>query len=105
MLGSDCRLVLDVGFGHPLGVADGFEVPFRGGRYFVLTRPTNPAPALASLSEAERAVARAVAEGLGNAEIARARGVSTRTVANQVASIFRKLGVKSRLELVAVLGA
>jgi DNA-binding CsgD family transcriptional regulator len=29
------------------------------------------------------------------------RGVSPRTVANQIASVFRKLGVHSRLELQA----
>jgi DNA-binding CsgD family transcriptional regulator len=39
-------------------------------------------------------------EGLSNEEIATERGVSARTVANQVASVFRKLGVSSRGELV-----
>ncbi|HEY1953967.1 MAG TPA: helix-turn-helix transcriptional regulator, partial [Polyangiaceae bacterium] len=52
-----------------------------------------------SLTRAERAVARRVARGESNAEIARARGSSPRTVANQVAQIFRKLGVASRAEL------
>jgi DNA-binding NarL/FixJ family response regulator len=39
--------------------------------------------------------------GLSNAEIARSRGRSPRTVANQVAKIFEKLGVSSRSELYA----
>ncbi|MCK6537711.1 MAG: helix-turn-helix transcriptional regulator [Polyangiaceae bacterium] len=52
-----------------------------------------------TLSAAEREVALLVAHGLSNAEIARARGVSPNTVANQIASLFRKLGVGSRLEL------
>ena len=37
--------------------------------------------------------------GLGNAEIGAKRGVASRTVANQLASIYQKLGVRSRLEL------
>ena len=56
-----------------------------------------------SLSEAERAVARAVIEGHSNAEIAALRRTSTRTVANQVASVLKKMCVRSRGELVASL--
>jgi DNA-binding CsgD family transcriptional regulator len=36
---------------------------------------------------------------LSNSEIGRRRGTSGRTVANQMATIFRKLGVSSRAEL------
>lgn len=39
--------------------------------------------------------------GESNDDIARRRGTSPRTVANQIASIFRKHGVGSRAELVA----
>jgi len=57
--------------------------------------------ALGSLTRAEREVAFLIVDGLGNAEIgARRGGCSGRTVANQVAAIFDKLGVGSRLELV-----
>lgn len=49
-------------------------------------------------------VAIALLEGLSNPEIATARQTSVRTVANQVASLFRKLGVRSRPEAVAALG-
>jgi DNA-binding CsgD family transcriptional regulator len=52
------------------------------------------------LTPAESEVIVHVLAGRTNAEIAAARGTSTRTVANQVASLFRKLGVASRLELV-----
>lgn len=52
------------------------------------------------LSAAEREVARAALEGLSNGEIAAARGTSVRTVANQLQSIFRKLGVSGRTELI-----
>ncbi|MDX2019895.1 MAG: helix-turn-helix transcriptional regulator [Deltaproteobacteria bacterium] len=55
------------------------------------------------LTDAERAVAGLIAEGLSNAEIATARGTSTRTIANQVANILAKLSVDSRVDLVAQL--
>ena len=57
---------------------------------------------LAPLSQAEVAVAELLLEGKSNADIARARGTSVRTVANQVANIFRKLDVASRSELYAL---
>jgi DNA-binding NarL/FixJ family response regulator len=41
------------------------------------------------------------AAGLSNAAIARARGRSPRTIANQLQSIYRKLGVASRAEMTA----
>jgi DNA-binding NarL/FixJ family response regulator len=53
------------------------------------------------LTPAERAVATRLLEGASNAEIARERGTSERTVVNQVAKIFRKAGVTSRVELAA----
>jgi DNA-binding CsgD family transcriptional regulator len=52
-----------------------------------------------SLTQAEREVAESVVRGLANAEIARARGTSVRTVANQMRTLFEKLGVGSRGEL------
>ncbi len=64
----------------------GFPVPAGSGR--------------AALTAAEADVVAYVLAGRSNAEIAAARGTSTRTVANQIASLFRKLGVTSRLELV-----
>ena len=57
------------------------------------------------LTRAEEEVARAAIGGLSNAEIATMRGRSERTIANQLASIFRKLGVTSRAELAAVLAS
>lgn len=55
------------------------------------------------LTPAERHVVIMLLEGLSNDEIARARGTRLRTVANQVAAIFDKLGVSSRGELAAKL--
>ncbi len=79
------------------------EVDLGGDSYVVLSYPT---PALgaagrARLSGAERDVLAHLLEGLTNAEIARRRGTATRTVANQVASILRKLRLGSRAELAA----
>ena len=56
----------------------------------------------ASLTAAEADVARSMVAGLSNDEIASKRRTSCRTVANQAASVFRKLHVGSRRELAAV---
>src|SRR5262245_4963526 len=57
----------------------------------------------ATLREAECAIVEAVLAGARNAEIARRRGTSARTVAHQIAAAFKKLGVGSRAELAAQL--
>lgn len=54
-----------------------------------------------ALTAAERDVLALVLAGESNRSIAALRSVSYRTVANQVASIFRKLGVGSRRGLLA----
>lgn len=57
----------------------------------------------ASLTAAERAIVRLVIAGCSNKEIAAQRGVSVKTVANQLAAIYDKLGVCSRFELASLL--
>jgi DNA-binding NarL/FixJ family response regulator len=52
------------------------------------------------LTKAEREVGQGIVDGLSNAEIARRRRVSMRTIANQVASLFRRLHVSSRADFV-----
>lgn len=58
----------------------------------------------AALSErlpgAELAVIRSLVEGLCYREIARRRGTSTRTIANQISAVFRRLRVSGRNDLV-----
>ena len=54
----------------------------------------------ARLSSAELAVVRQLVQGQSHAQISRVRGTSTRTVANQLSTAFRKLGVSGRGELV-----
>lgn len=70
-------------------------------RYLLLSFPTVGSTG-DRLTEAEQQVALAALAGLSNAEIGRLRGSSPRTVANQLATIFRKLGVSSRAELAAL---
>jgi DNA-binding NarL/FixJ family response regulator len=53
------------------------------------------------LTEAEREILDGLVAGEDNQDLARLRGTSQRTVANQIGSIFRKLGVSSRIELLA----
>ncbi len=55
--------------------------------------------ALAALSTREHQVAQAVARGGTNKEIARAMGITERTVKAHLSAIFEKLGVRDRLQL------
>lgn len=89
----------------PAGLQHG-RLAVGGEEYLVLAFPIAPSHAEDdcnhfTLTLAERAVAAAAAAGRSNQAIAAERGVSARTVANQLASIYRKLGVASRAELAA----
>ena len=77
------------------------ELVWGGERVRVISVPART-PAWALLSVAERAVAEGVLRGLTNAEIARERGCTVRTIANQVRAVFAKLGCSSRAELAAL---
>lgn len=55
-----------------------------------------------NLTERERAVAEAAAQGLSNKEICLRLGTSLPTVKSQLAAAFRKLSVRGRAELVAL---
>lgn len=70
------------------------------GEFRVIRLPRLASRLPKSLSEAERAVAGWLTDGLSNREIADARKVSERTVANQIRSIFYKIGVGRRADLV-----
>lgn len=52
------------------------------------------------LSEREREVVSAVLAGLANKDVARRLGITERTVKAHLGSVFRKLGVRDRLQLV-----
>ncbi|GKW49790.1 response regulator transcription factor [Halomonas sp. NCCP-2165] len=55
---------------------------------------------LERLTERERAVALAVADGQSNKEVARRLAISDRTVKSHLSAIFRKLEVRDRMQLV-----
>jgi DNA-binding CsgD family transcriptional regulator len=65
--------------------------------------PRPDADLAAWLAPAEHAVIHLLIEGMTYAEIGRARRTSVRTVANQIASGFRRLDVSGRAELLCLL--
>ena len=74
-----------------------------GEEYAVLILPSdNAEPMAQSLTPAERAVTQLVLEGYSNTEIAALRRASGRTIANQLQSAYRKLGIGSRHELASL---
>jgi DNA-binding CsgD family transcriptional regulator len=56
------------------------------------------------LTAAELEVTEGMIQGLSPRQLSRQRGVSERTVSNQLAQIYRKLGVSSKHELLALVG-
>lgn len=80
---------------------EAFLLEAGGAEFAVLEWPARRPVLPATLTPAERAVAALAIAGLANREIARRRGVAARTVANQLAAVFQKLGVGSRSELTA----
>jgi DNA-binding CsgD family transcriptional regulator len=63
------------------------------------TRATTPAHAWTSLTATERAVAEHVAQGLTNAEVAARLFLSPHTIDYHLRQVFRKLELRSRVEL------
>lgn len=74
-----------------------------GEELLVLSYPLRRPAAFASLSPAELAAVEAVLLGHSQREIAARRRVAPRTIANQLASAYRKLGVRSAAELALLL--
>ena len=71
-----------------------------------VVRVERPSPAvLEGLSECEQSIVELRLERRSNAEIARARNRSDNTVANQISTIRRKLGVPSRSGVLSLLAA
>jgi DNA-binding NarL/FixJ family response regulator len=78
-------------------------VSLGGTPLFALRIPLRQLPAVGRLTDAERDVLLRLVRGGSHGSIARVRGVSVRTLSNQVGSIFEKLGVHSRAELARLL--
>jgi DNA-binding NarL/FixJ family response regulator len=95
----DCRVAE---FSIPL--AEGAQTDAQAFRLYKVVSVARPDLEIGSaLSGAEYAVARLLVEGKSYAEMALLRGTSVRTVANQVASVFQKVGVSGRSEFLSAL--
>lgn len=70
-----------------------------GEELVVVSVPSLSSNVPAGLTIAEKSVLDLLLQGCSNPQIARQRGTSVRTVANQAAAIFRKLGVQRRAQL------
>jgi DNA-binding NarL/FixJ family response regulator len=73
-----------------------------GSEVVVVRAPVADRHHLSDLTEAEQNVLERLLAGETNAQIAAARGTTTGTVCNQVASVFKKIGARSRSELAAM---
>ncbi len=88
---------------------DGHTFTIGSAEFLVLSFPLRPASSSGTaigtgkLTEAEHAIMGHLIAGLSNDKIARSRGTSARTIANQITAIYRKMGVRSRRELAALI--
>jgi DNA-binding NarL/FixJ family response regulator len=88
----------------PVLLSDAPELEAQASRSYKVVSVARPDLDIGSaLSGAEYAVARLLVEGKSYAEMALLRGTSVRTVANQVASVFQKIGVSGRSEFLSAL--
>lgn len=69
--------------------------------YVIVSLPVSAGQWQRDLTDAELDIALWILQGESNKRIAARRGTSVRTVANQIAGIYQKLGVTSRAELAA----
>lgn len=90
---TDCELPMPAGT----------YVEFLGPDLALLAIPVAAPRLPPCLTPAEQAIARLLCEGASNDEVARRRGVSRKTIGNQLEAIYRKLNVASRAELVRAL--
>ncbi|HET9956184.1 MAG TPA: helix-turn-helix transcriptional regulator [Polyangiaceae bacterium] len=83
----------------PLGRGQKSLLSHSGRTYQVISMARPEAWLVNELSPAEFAVTRLLVEGHSHAEMAALRHTSVRTIANQLAAAFHKLGVSGRCEL------
>lgn len=70
-----------------------------------MRQPHHESEGVVKLTPAEAAVVAQVVRGLTNRQIARVLRKSEPTVKNQLGSVYRKLGLKRRLQLIAMFHA
>lgn len=96
-------LTLARSVGGAVGVTvDRGALPVLGQPLVVLREANTPPPELATLTKREREVARLVAKGFRNREIAELLSISLGTVKDHVHRILAKSGLGSRAEVAAV---
>ena len=78
------------------------NLELEGESLVVLSYPIGKSATFEPLTPAEQEILVHVAASCSNEYIAARRRTSARTVANQIAAMFRKLGVGSRRELLAI---
>ena len=71
-----------------------------GAAYIVLSYSLRAGAPFAGLTPSELGVVEAVLEGRSSREVAAQRRVSTRTIANQLAAVYGKLGVSGAAALI-----
>jgi DNA-binding NarL/FixJ family response regulator len=101
LLTTSADLVLLFG-GWPRGI-EARRQGARGREWLEVTYPVHGWPLPACLTPAERRVVAALVAGCPCATIAAQGQIAARTVANQLASAYRKLGVGSSVELFVAL--
>ena len=74
----------------------------RGEEFIVCSFPLVRPSCFAELTAAELAVTECVLEGSSTRKIAKQLALSERTVGNHLAHVYRKLGISSRQELLAL---
>jgi DNA-binding NarL/FixJ family response regulator len=77
------------------------SLPWNGAEYRVVSAERPAVPAVGRLSPAESHIVDLLIDRLSNAEIAKIRRTSTRTVANQLARVQVKLRARGRVELLS----
>jgi DNA-binding NarL/FixJ family response regulator len=82
--------------GVPISSVCGTETIIAGTRSVLVRASFDEHPAWASLSASQHEIVALLLSGCEREEIARRRGTSERTIANQVAGLFRKLGVSGK---------
>lgn len=86
-----------------VGEAPSVEQPVPAGRRHLAAVPDEPEEEpVPTLSPRQREVMGLVSRGERNAEIAKALGVSEKTIKNHINRIFRLLGARSRVEAVLI---
>jgi DNA-binding NarL/FixJ family response regulator len=86
--------------GCPGASAPSMIVPSNPDGAFMVRVPRADLSMLGLLSPAEHCIVSLLFEGHSYADIARRRGTSSRTIANQVASAFRRFAVSGRSQLI-----